>query len=456
MKSESSFERFCCRSPFAVMTQVVLRACIRDCFSQSFEKARGRQYEGVLTFENLAIAVADVALGICKNPNQAYRAHKEDLNVARSRFYGKIHCTSTQLSQQIVADTAIKVAEMQDALGISLWVGISGYRLLAIDGNHLEKTEKRLEVLRGTNVAPLPGTAVCRFDLGRQIFDRVYLLEDAHHQESATCDSIVADLLETDVIVADRHYCIVAFMNQIANKRSGFIIRQHGRLQGELIGKRKLLGKSSTGVVYEQQMRLSSNEDALVVRRITVELYEPTQEGEMVIHVLTNLPPRVCGKLIAEQYHRRWEEETGYYYVRMCFNGELSSIGHPRAALLLFSLTVIAYNILQVIMGALFATHEEEEVNSVSNLYVSKEIASVTPGMLIALDDDCWEQSLPDGTRKAASLLKQIAKEIDLSLYKKSKRKPNEKRNGKQKARKKRNARHSHASTAKLLGLTDP
>jgi len=65
---------------------------------------------------------------------------------------------------------------------------------------------------------------------GRQIFDRVYLLEDAHQQESATCDAIADDLLETDAIVADRHHCIVAFMNQIANKGSSFIIRQPGRL----------------------------------------------------------------------------------------------------------------------------------------------------------------------------------------------------------------------------------
>jgi hypothetical protein len=100
-------------------------------------------------------------------------------------------------------------------------------------------------------------------------------------------------------------------MNQIANKSSSFIIRQHGRLHGELIGERKKLGTSNSGVVYEQRMRLSSNEEALIVRRITIELYGPTREGETVIHVLTNLPSRVCRKRIAEQYHRRWEEETG-------------------------------------------------------------------------------------------------------------------------------------------------
>jgi len=226
-------------------------------------------------------------------------------------------------------------------------------------------------------------------------------------------------------------------------------------LHGELIGDRKKLGTSNTGVVYEQQIRLSSNKDALVVRRITVELYEPTLESETVIHVLTNLSPHVCGKRIAEQYHRRWEVETGFYYVRMCFNGELASMGHPRAALFIYSMTVISNNILQVILAALFATHEEEEVNSISGLYISKQIAHVTAGMLIALNDEYWEQRLSDGTRKTASLLKQIAKEIDLSLYRKSRRKPIEKRNGKQKVKKKPNARHSQASTAKLLGLTE-
>jgi len=86
MKTESTFDRFCSQSPFAVMTQIVLRACIHDCFSQSFEQARGRQYEDVLTFENLAIAVADVALRICLNPNQIVsspqkRSHRRSLAV---------------------------------------------------------------------------------------------------------------------------------------------------------------------------------------------------------------------------------------------------------------------------------------------------------------------------------------------------------------------------------------
>jgi hypothetical protein len=437
------------------MTQVVLRACIRDKFAEVFQQARGRQYEENLTFEDLAVAVADVALGVCRNPNQAYRAHKAELGVARSRFYDKLNHTNTDVSEQIVAATAQNVADMQDALGFVPWDGIPGYRLLAVDGNHLEKTEKRIADLRDLGVAPLPGTAVARFDLGRQTFDRVYLLEDAHQQEATTCPAIVDDLEPSDVIVADRHYCIIEFMNQIAAKCNHFIIRHHARLPGVLLGKRRKRGRIATGTVYEQAMRLQKQEDSMVVRRITIELDEPTQDGDTMIHLLTNLPSKVSGKRIAKQYHRRWEEETGFYYLRMCFQGELPSLGHPRAALFLFSMSLLAYNVLQVIWAAFSASHDEEKVQNVSNLYVSQEIMSATTGMLIALDDAEWNSLIPESQHQVADLLKRIAKATSLTDYRKSVRKPKAKTPRKKKRKKRRNAVHSHVSTAKIIGLVD-
>jgi len=437
------------------MTQVVLRACIRDKFSEVFQQTRGRQYEETLSFEDLAIAVADVALGVCKNPNQAYRAHKAELGVARSRFYDKLNRTNTNVSEEIVAATAPSIAEMQDALGFVQWAGIPGYRLLVVDGNHLEKTEKRIADLRDLGVAPLPGTAVARFDLGCQIFDRVYLLEDAHQQESATSQAIVDDLEPSDVIVADRHYCIVEFMNQIAGKSNHFILRHHARLPGVPLGTRKKLGRIATGTVYEQPMQLTKQEGSMGVRRITIELDEPTQDGDTLIHLLTNLPNKVSGKLIAEQYHRRWEEETGFYYLRMCFNGELPSLGHPRAALFLFAMTLIAYNVLQIIWAAFFAGHDEEEVQNVSNLYISHEIMSATPGMLIVLDDEQWNSLIPKTKKQVAILLKRIADETSLADYRKSVRKLKAKTPRKKKPKKRRNAVHSHVSTAKVIGLVD-
>ena len=246
-------------------------------------------------------------------------------------------------------------------------------------------------------------------------------------------------------------------MNQIAAKPKPkhFIIRHHARLKGVLLGERKELGRIGTGTVYEQAMQLTKQEDSLVVRRITIELDEPTQDGDTEIHLLTNLPGNVSGKRIAEVYHRRWEEETSFYYLRMCFQGELASLGHPRAALFLFSMSLIAYNVLQVIWAAFYTCHEEDDIENTSNLYVSQQIMSATPGMLIVLDDVEWDLLIPDSLKQVAQLLKRIAKATSLIEYRKSVRKPKPKTPRKKKPKKRRNAVHKHVSTAKIIGLVD-
>ena len=236
---------------------------------------------------------------------------------------------------------------------------LPGHRVFGLDGNHLQKTEKRLQELRGVAQAPLPGTTVGRFDLGRQLFDRIYLLEDAHQQEASVLGRVAEDLEPGDVVVADRHYCVVSFLNQLAQQSCFFAIRQHGRLKGVLLGKRCKIGRTGTGMVYEQSMRITQNPDAIIVRRITIELDKPTRDGDTEIHILTNLSNNINAKRIADLYLRRWEEETAFYHMQMCLNGELPSLGHPRAALFLFCIGMMAYNILQMLISVLYVEHDE-------------------------------------------------------------------------------------------------
>lgn len=50
MDSKSIFKKYYTSVPFAVMTQIVLRVCIRSEFADAFEQARRRRYEETLTF----------------------------------------------------------------------------------------------------------------------------------------------------------------------------------------------------------------------------------------------------------------------------------------------------------------------------------------------------------------------------------------------------------------------
>lgn len=447
--SSKIFDRFAKKAPFAVMTRILAQAFIGSDLNRVFDDNRELQYDYVATFKAIATTVADVALNFSDNFNQAYKEHKEELQVSRQSFYAKTRGIDPAVSEAIVSHSATRAIEMQEALDFACWELLPGYRCYSVDGNVLAKSDKRLKVLREVKGAPLPGKIVARYDLQRQIFDRTYVLLDGHSQESSCCDRIVQDLVSRDVIIADRHYCIVPFLEKIAAARGFFVIRQHGRLNGVLLGKRKRIGRISTGVVYEQQMKLSAADDAMTVRRITIELDQPTRDGDEVIHVLTNLPSDVAATVVAELYRHRWEEETAFNVLQMTLTCEHTGVGHPKAATFLFCMSVLAFNLRQTIFAALYATHNEEAVSETSHFHISKNISDKTEGMLIAITEEEWRDLIPSTTSRLASLLRKIASKIDLGEYRKARRGPKKK-----KPHRSRNVASSHVSTAKLLGLT--
>lgn len=442
------FDRFVDKAPFAVMTRILTQDFIGSDLKRIFDDNRGVQYDYVATFQAVAATVADVVLNFSDNFNQAYIEHKDKLGVTRQSFYSKTRGIEPVVSEAVVAHSAERAVLIQDALKFEPWELLPGYRCFSVDGNVLAKSQKRLKPLREAKGAPMPGKIVARFNLQRKIFDRTYVLLDGHSQESSCCDRIVKDLVANDVIIGDQHYCIVPFMVKIDKADGYFVIRQHGRLKGVLLGNRKRIGRIITGVVYEQQMKLSAAEDALTVRRITIKLNEPTRDGDTEIHVLTNLPGDMLATDIAELYRHRWEEETAFNVLQMTLTCEDSGIGHPRAATFLFCMAILAFNLRQSLFAVLYATHAEEEVAEVSHFQISKNVSDKTEGMLIAITEDEWDELIPTSLKGVVSLLTKIARKIDLNDYRTSRRGPK-----KEKPHGSRNVVSSHVSTAKLLGL---
>jgi len=446
MDDRTLLDKFAAQCPIAVLAQTAIRGVIRDEFDELFEKHRNRQYEKELSFSTMAIAVADVVLRFVPNFCQAYKKHAKDLLVSLTSFYNKINATELQISEAIVARSAQRAAELQDQLGFSIREVLKSYKVYAFDGNHLQEAEKRLKPLRMLHDAPLAGTIVARFDLQRFLFDRAYLLEDAHAQESTTLDRILDDLGVGDLFIADRHYCVIPALRKADDKKIRFVVRQHGRFKGVLIGERRQIGRTETGMVYEQIIHSSNAEDAVIMRRITVELDKPTRDGDMIIHVLTNLPAEVDALTIADLYRLRWEEETGYYYLTTTLTCELSSIGCPQAALFLFCMAMMAFNVRQTIFAALSAEHDAELVEEVSHHALSVETARYTEGMLVILDDAFWERLIGDDPNQLVTLMRELSRRVDLKKYQKARRGP------KKKVEKPPHTRpKTHVSIAKVL-----
>src|SRR6185437_2678998 len=102
-------------------------------------------------------------------------------------------------------------------------------------------------------------------------------------------------------------------------------------------------------------------------RRVTVELDKPTRDGEAEIHILTNLPAEVADALaVAGLYRRRWTVEAVFGELATCLNGEVNTLGYPKAAVLAFCVALVSYNALGVVKAALRSVHGEEAVEEVS------------------------------------------------------------------------------------------
>jgi hypothetical protein len=112
-----------------------------------------------------------------------------------------------------------------------------------------------------------------------------------------------------DVWIADRNFCTVDFLGGIAARGGCFVIRQHGQLQGTLVGARLYKGAIDTGKVYEQRIDLvTAQGETLTLRRITVALHAPTRDGDAEIHLLSNVPRRhASAQTLAVSYGKRWD-----------------------------------------------------------------------------------------------------------------------------------------------------
>ncbi len=447
MSGKTVLNRFMEKNPLAVMTRCIVGCLMDESLDEVFEQNRKRQYEDTIKFSTVAMSVAEIALGTVKNRNQAYRKYKEQLGTSDVAYIGKLNRTEPSISEGVVRYSAEQAGELLDKLSFQPWQVLPGYRCFSLDGNHLQKTEKRLKETRGLCAAPLPGTIVGRFNHQTGLFDHAYLLEDAHAQESSVLDRALEDVSCNDLVIADRHFCIVQFLMKLAARCGCFLIRQHGRLKGKLLGKRKRFGRVGSGVVYEQAMEIRDGNDVLIVRRITVELDKPTRDGDTEIHILSNVPASdgSAGEL-AEIYRQRWEIENAFYVLTMTLNCEMKSNCHPRCALFLFCMAMLAYNCRQVLLAALYAEHEQDDVEQMSQYQIALDIVSPMDGMLTAIPQEEWIELIPHSPRSMATFLRRVSCHVDVADYQKSVRGPK-----KPPPKRKRCKAGTHVSTHRLL-----
>jgi hypothetical protein len=328
---------------------------------------------------------------------------------------------------------------------------LRGYRVKILDGNHLAKTEHRLKELRTIGAGPLPGLALVVLEPDVMLATDVFPCEDGHAQERTLLPQVLATVQRKDLWIADRNFCTTGFLFGIAARGGSFVIRQHGStLTYDPPTRRRKIGLTSTGEVYEERLRLHHPDGReLVVRRIHVKLFKPTQDGDTEIYLLTNLPQRVADALkVTALYLERWTVENAFQELEQALHSEIETLAYPPAALLSFCVALLTYNVVSVVKTALAAVHgEAAERRTLSGYYLGGEIAATYQGMMVAVPAREWRRRFgrltPAGLTR---VLKQLAARVCVDRFRKNvrgpKQPPPKRSSGK---------RQKHVSTAQIL-----
>lgn len=447
-----AFHRFLEQRPICVMAQAVLENFFQpQRLDTLFARVAQRQYTRTLLFSALIELMFAVVLCIEPSVYAAYRLRKKRLRVSDQAVYDKLDGMELGVSAALVEDSAQQAAAVINALGARRKPWLPGYRVRILDGNHLSGTEHRLEELRTTWAAALPGKVLDVIDPETGLSSQVFLTPDGHAQERSLLDEVLAKVEKRDLWIADRNFCTLKFLFGIAAAAAFFLIRQHGTLKGKLRGRRRLIGVGPSGKVYEQVIELTYEGVTRTLRRITVELNHATRDGDWVLHILTNLPARVSAVVVAKLYGKRWTIETLFLEVTQTLACEIDTLGYPKAALLAFCLALVAANAVAVIKAALRAVHGEQEADELSGYYLALEIAQTYDGMLVALPPPRWAVFRGMEPEQFAAALKEISAHVELARYRKSKRGPK-----KPPPKRARYQNGSHVSTHKLLTARPP
>ncbi len=75
-----------------------------------------------------------------------------------------------------------------------------------------------------------------------------------------------------------------------------------------------------------------------------------TEPSESVIQWWTNLPASVDAATLAALYRKRGCIESRFQHLEAVLHSEIKNLGHPRAALLRFTVAVLAYSVLSLLL----------------------------------------------------------------------------------------------------------
>src|SRR5262245_3529128 len=167
------FEPFMEQRPICVMARGVLENLFNaDRIDAVFARTAEVQYTRELLFSSVVDVMGQGVLGGQLGGPCAFQGQAARLSIADEAIDDKLRQVEWRASAELVRDAARQAASVIGALQAELPPLVPGYRAKSRDGNHLAASEHRLEALRHTWAAPLPGQILVVLEQQRMLADR--------------------------------------------------------------------------------------------------------------------------------------------------------------------------------------------------------------------------------------------------------------------------------------------
>jgi IS4 transposase len=452
MRLGETFERFLQGAPISVMFRALLERTLDPGeIDRFFERTATKQYTREILFSSIVKLMGTVVCNTQPSVRAAYLDSLGEIAASLTAVYEKLKGIEPGVCRGFLADTAGRLRPLVLELNATLPEPVPGYGIKILDGNHLAGTEHRIGPTRTTRAAVLPGQALVVLEMSTMLVIDVVPCEDAYTQERALVDQVLPGVEPGDLWIEDRNFCTTRFIFGVRARGGRFLVRQHQTtLRWEEATPWVANGRVSTGSVHEQTIRAHHPEtgETMELRRIRLDLDQPTRDKETAIFLLTDLPrDSADALLVCETYRRRWTLENVFQTLTEALNCEINTLADPKAALFGFCVALVTYNLLAVVRAALRSQHGREEVEAkVSNYYIANEVSTKYEGMMIAIPPSEWEPIQRLSVGAMAEFLREVASQVWLAKYPRSVRGPKKPQPKKTSGRK-----NHHESTARLL-----
>jgi hypothetical protein len=448
MSLESLIDRFARQAPVATMVRGLMANILSaQELDAIFRDAATRQYEGDLLFSSVIELLGLVVTKTQKSVHAAYQTHREELGISVRAVYDKLQGIELPVTRMLVRRTAERMRQVSLALEPDRQPLVPGYELRIVDGSHLASTEHRIQETRRVQGGPLPGQALVILDPSRGLILDMLPCADGHAQERSLLVELADELRPNQLWIADRNFCTVMLLHEIAVSQAYFVIRHHANLPLTPQGPERACGRCETGALFEQAGLVPDGDgNDLPVRIIRLRLDKKTEDGDGELTLLTNLPKTIKTEVVAQEYRRRWTIEAAFGELTLSLRGEINTLGYPGAALLGYAIALVTYNLLSVCKAAIRVAHpDDEQRHNLSVYYLADEVTGAWRGMEIATDERQWNDRFAALTpHQLAHELRWIAGHAQLRRYRKHPRGP------KKKPPPRRNT-GPHVATARLI-----